>query len=459
MTERLTQKKIDELVEQIERKERTKGEKIFDAIESGLIVFVGAKVVSFRYRQIEQKRETMLTLGNSRNLTLAGARKLVQTIKQKKEERRRQRVLGRLLGLSVPAEEKPLTEEEEIKELLPKIKVSEVVESFLEKKKKEGVSVSTTRQLNLYSRLIIEGLGGTETEKLLTKDVVEFLENQMPSRKAKMAGFLRAAFDYAVASGSLEQSPLRPGFEKSLTKKKEETHIAAPKTLTAYFSELNSCFAEANSVQKRCFLLLLQLLPVRLSEITSWTWGNIDINENTITFKQQKVNRTQTLPLNSLTKSILRTVNPVVFDSLLKTEFPKTKSKEKIFSLSATTIRRIFAKCQCFSPHSVRSCFSTFLLDLGPEFAISRDDVERCLGHSVDKYAGAYQRSQEIERKKRILDIWSRLICSSQSIRELYFSNSGYPVSDSRFPSEFLTDEDGKELELQRQIQNLKDSI
>lgn len=461
MPEKISQKKIEEMKERLTKGELKKGTKFFDSQERGLIVFIGAKMISFRYRLIENKKETMLTLGNDENTTLSEAREIVRTIKRKREEKRKRKTLGKLLGIEVEkeGEKKSIAEEKEVKVLLPKIKVREIVEKFLEKKVKEGVSASTLRQQKLYVKLICSELGEVEAEKLLTKDAVDFLEKQLQSRKAKVASFLRAAFDYAATSGTIESSPLKTGFEKTLTKSKEVGHIIAPKTLGEYFSEIGTCFASTKRKDKKILFLLLQLLPVRFGELQGLSWGDLDLNAGVVSFVQPKVGKAQNLPLNSLAISLFRAIDPIKFDSMLKTEFQKKKSEEKIFNLPGTTFRRMYENCQNFSPHSSRSCFSTFLLDLAPEHGISRDDTENCLGHKIDPYRGAYQRSKELERKRKTLDTWTRLLCSNSEVRQMFRSCSGFPVSDPRYPIEFLNDGNNSGLELQRQLKNLTDSI
>ncbi len=144
------------------------------------------------------------------------------------------------------------------------------------------------------------------------------------------------------------------------------------------------------------------LTAVRPGEATGTRWAEIDMDAAlwTIPGERMKAGITHRVPLSRPALDILRAL-PVVGPFV----FPGGKPKSPLSLAAGLNLMKDLRPG--FVPHGLRSSFRDWCANTG----VSRDVAERCLAHVLkDKSEAAYQRSDMLEPRKRVMAAWAKFI-------------------------------------------------
>ncbi len=144
------------------------------------------------------------------------------------------------------------------------------------------------------------------------------------------------------------------------------------------------------------------LTAVRPGEATGTRWDEIDMDAAlwTIPGERMKAGITHRVPLSRPALDILRAL-PVVGPFV----FPGGKPKSPLSLAAGLNLMKDLRPG--FVPHGLRSSFRDWCANTG----VNRDVAERCLAHVLkDKSEAAYQRSDMLEPRKRVMTAWAKFI-------------------------------------------------
>ena len=207
------------------------------------------------------------------------------------------------------------------------------------------------------------------------------------------ANRFRSGENPARWKGHLDQILPKPGKLKTV-----RHHPALPyEDLHAFLIALR----ERQGVSAR--LLEWQILTaVRPGEATGTRWTEIDLDKAvwSIPGERMKAGLAHRVPLSSSALALLKSLHRVG-----QFVFPGGKKGTSISLAAGLQLMKDLAPG--FVPHGFRSSFRDWCADHG----VNRDVAERCLAHVIkDKSEAAYQRSDMLEPRKRVMQQWAEYI-------------------------------------------------
>jgi len=380
---KLTDKKIKAL-------DKSKAQKIADG--GGLYVYTrpnGAVFWRFRYRLGGRRQE--IQFGAYPEISLAEAREWAGKISKQLR-----------WGLDPKTERK-----KERRESMQNNFKSRALE-WLAKKEK---TVSASRALSIRSyveRDLIPLLGGADLDGLKAPDLVRAFDEM--GRKGANALRLKRCretvgqfFRWAMARGYVEADPsvsLNGVFPAP-----KSGHFTAPQkpeevgAILRRLDEIDADGAAASLIAAR----LLPLVAVRVGELISAKWEDIDFNTREWRFIAPKTGQAHLVPLSRQAVALferMRDFGPS------KWVFPSPLLKGKPLSHRAVyeTFRRVASKEEA-TLHGWRSVFRT----MGAErLGISGDVLEAQLGHRVrDPLGRAYNRADWFTQRRDAMQQWA----------------------------------------------------
>ena len=144
------------------------------------------------------------------------------------------------------------------------------------------------------------------------------------------------------------------------------------------------------------------LTAVRPGEATGTRWTEIDLDKAvwSIPGERMKAGLAHRVPLSSSALALLKSLHRVG-----QFVFPGGKKGTSISLAAGLQLMKDLAPG--FVPHGFRSSFRDWCADHG----VNRDVAERCLAHVIkDKSEAAYQRSDMLEPRKRVMQQWAEYI-------------------------------------------------
>ena len=164
--------------------------------------------------------------------------------------------------------------------------------------------------------------------------------------------------------------------------------------------------SKASMAAKAC-LRFVVLTAVRSGEARLATWDEIDLDARIwrIPAERMKAGAEHRVPLTDEAADLLREVAPLRDDSVLVFPSPRRRGA----SLSDMTLTKVLrdtglaARCVV---HGFRSSFRDWCADTGKP----REIAEAALAHTVQGVEGAYFRSDLFDRRRDLMDSWSRYV-------------------------------------------------
>jgi site-specific recombinase XerD len=166
-------------------------------------------------------------------------------------------------------------------------------------------------------------------------------------------------------------------------------------------SEIERMIKSTNNLKHRLIVMVLYSAGLRLSELISLKWSDVDFSRNLIHVKNAKGKKDRIVMLSSKVKRQLK----ALFCEQESFVFVSSRNKK----YCPASIQRIVARlalragiAKKVSPHSLRHSFATHLLEKGVDISY----IQRLLGHSKVEttLTYAYVAKKEILKVKSPLD-------------------------------------------------------
>jgi len=360
----------------------------------------GTKSWLFNYYHPITKKRKNLSLGQYPALTLAEARKLRSNSKE-------------LLTNNIDPKEyrdDQLSDE--------KLKMGFTLESialdwFEIKKAKIAETTSKSLWRNFENHLF-PSIGHRPIDKILAPEVIKALKPLAAKGSLetlhKVIGHLNEVMKHAVNTGRIHHNPLA-GISAAFNTPKV-THMATIKP--EELPELMKAISYSNiTLVTRCLLEFQLHTMVRSSEAAKASWDEIDFETMLweIPAERMKMKVKHTVPLTQQVLELLERVKPLTGER--KYIFPADRHPNQPSGSERANkaLQRIGFKGRLVA-HGMRSLASTTLNEKG----FDGDVIEAALAHQEEnEVRRAYNRSQYLERRQKLMYWWSEHIEQAQT--------------------------------------------
>ncbi len=237
------------------------------------------------------------------------------------------------------------------------------------------------------------------------KDVLKRVEKRGAPASAKLLKtWVGGVFRYAAGELLVETDPTWP--LRNMIKAPKTRHIAhlEAKDIPAFLRALDGVQAEhATKIAAK----LLWLTLVRTVELRGAEWKEFDLDAGTwlVPAERMKMREPHVVPLSAQALDLLKTLQALTGRG--RYAFPGRKDREQ--PLTHEAIRDVFNRAGYagkFTPHGVRSTFSTYYNEAGVEHEL----IELTLAHAErNKVRGAYNHAKKLEQRRQLLQDWADL--------------------------------------------------
>ena len=361
---------------------------------------VGSKLWIFNYTRPFTKKRANLSLGSYPDLSLAEARIKAQELRT-------------LLTNDIdPQEHRQKIDQKTGKAYANTFQ--KIAEQWL-KLKQPDVSESYYRMINdRLKKYIFPKMGKVPIHKINAVDAIQVIsplaeESKLETVK-KLCRWVNEIMVYAVNTGVIQSNPLA-GIRKAFNAPKV---VNLPTLKPSELPELMSRLNGANTkIVTRCLIEWQLHTMVRPGEAAGTRWEEIDLKKKlwTIPAERMKKNRPHIVPLTAQTLNILEILEPI--SGQREFVFPADHHpRRSANSQSANRALKRMGFHGRLVSHGLRALASTTLNEQGFE----PDVIEAALAH-VDKNAirAAYNRSDYLEKRKKIMQWWSEHIEAAAS--------------------------------------------
>jgi integrase len=235
---------------------------------------------------------------------------------------------------------------------------------------------------------------------------------------SRLQGRMKSVIDYAIVNGYRDRDRFNPATWKGFL----DSIYQPPRKLKAVehmdSMPYSKVYAFLQGLRKHSSmsakaLEFLILTAVRSDSVRSATWKQIDLKQRTWTIPKtltKTKKRDHTVPLSSHALALLKSLKPIHGTDLV---FPSATLKK----MSDSTISKLMREMRMNKefdgagvPHGFRATFSTWRLE---KTNYSQELGELSLMHEVgDSVYQAYQRSDGLEKRRAIMEDWSKFINS-----------------------------------------------
>ena len=249
-------------------------------------------------------------------------------------------------------------------------------------------------------------LGKMPVDKIGPQDVLACL-NPIWHTKRETARRVRqrvgAIMQWAVANDYRNDDPvaaIAAALPKSTAKRKN--HAALPwQKVSAALAAVRDSNAWLGT--KLAFEFIV-LTAARSGEVRGMTWAEIDLEAATWTIPgdRMKAGKNHRVPLSERALEVLERARALGDGGLV---FPGSRGREMSDNTLSKLLRENGIKAV---PHGFRSSFRMWASDTGQDRELS----EMALAHTVQGVEGAYQRSDILERRRKLMAEWARVVAS-----------------------------------------------
>jgi integrase len=263
--------------------------------------------------------------------------------------------------------------------------------------------------LGTYASPELGDLSVAAIDTALVMKTLEPIWQAKPETADRLRGRIEAVLDWAAARNyRTGDNPARwrGHLDKLLPARRRlarvKHHAALPaRDLPAFMVELR----DQAGVSARALEFAI-LTAARTGEVIGATWGEIDMGEKvwTVPAERMKGGRTHRVPLCERTVEILDTL-PRGGDSV----FGGTRARKPLSQMALLmTLRRM--KRDDLTVHGFRSTFRDWAAECT---SFPREVAEAALAHVIsDKVEAAYRRGDLFERRRQLMEAWSRYCAS-----------------------------------------------
>ncbi|MEK9923627.1 MAG: integrase domain-containing protein [Rhodospirillales bacterium] len=355
----------------------------------------GSKTWLLDYYRPYTKKRTSISFGTFPEVSLAearsnrdSARKLLAQQTDPKEHRdEQQRTEQSALSNTLHA----------IAEQWLAIKRSKVTEAY---------ATDTWRSLELH---IFPDLGKLPIHKITATKAIDTIKpiaakGNLETVK-RLCQRLNEIMTFAVNSGFIDTNSLS-GIASAFQPPRRTNQLTlAPEELPELMQNLSVASIKLTT---RCLIEWQLHTMVRPSEAAGTRWDEIDLENQvwTIPAERMKKRKAHAIPLSNQAIALLEIMRPICGSS--KFVFPSDRNpRTHINSQTANMALKRMGYAKKLVAHGLRSLASTVLNEQG----FDPDIIEAALAHtSKNEVRNAYNRAQYIERRKPMMDWWSKHI-------------------------------------------------
>ena len=225
----------------------------------------------------------------------------------------------------------------------------------------------------------------------------------------RLAAIVGAVMSWAVGAGFRDDDPTAAAVAALPRRAARVEHHAAIawRDLPGALRQVRSCGAQP---AVRLAWEMVALTACRTAEVRGMAWTEADLHSAvwTIPAERYKTGRAHRVPLSEGALRVLEQAlghsrgSPLVF--------PRGPGDRE---LAANALRRLSARLGLGTVHGLRTAFRSWAADTGVPDSVA----EAALGHVVAGAAGAYQRSDLLERRRPVLQAWSEHLQPSPAAR------------------------------------------
>ncbi|NOW44537.1 integrase [Novosphingobium sp. SG751A] len=286
---------------------------------------------------------------------------------------------------------------------------AEIGAEYLDKRKREGLSDSTSGKADYYLSRLTPALGRLPIGEVTASDVLAVLRAFEKQGKHETANRLlqlaSRIFRYAVATARLTSDPTRD-LRGAITTPKV-THYGAITDAVGAGKLLRAIDGyEGGGITR----LAMQIAPhvfVRPGELRHAEWGEIDLEGALwiIPAEKMKMRKAHHVPLSRQAVDLFKEVRAVTGPAGYV--FPSVRTRARPMSENTINagLRRLGYASDEMTAHGFRSMASTLLNESGK---FSPDAIERALAHAdTDSVRAAYHRGAHWKERVEMAQWWS----------------------------------------------------
>jgi integrase len=401
----------------LNRRKIKDGQKISDG--SGLYIQIsktGKKTFRFRYRSLEDKKQTVVTLGDFdqkgdgvSSFTLeqaqAGYKKFIDL-------RKREKIDPKTL---IEKEEESRLQEQKLSEYTFYIAANEWLQKQTDFTQGHKEKVVEAFKKNCYPII------GKKPMNTITRADIQKIADDITGRGAndtarRVISWLEKIFDDALFSGKIEADPTA-GIKKRLPKaiRGKFKAVTDPAKLRDILIALDEIPGE---ITVRTALKLLPHIFVRQMELRLARWQDFDFKNNLWTLHKSKVKgrsiadeniddqeKDFVIPLSSQVVALLEGLKPYTCGSELV--FPGQDSITRPISNGTLNMALKRIGITETTPHGFRSTFKTLCSEV---FDVPLNITEHALSHSAKSDAYGYHRGTFLPQRRALAQVWSNYI-------------------------------------------------
>lgn len=237
------------------------------------------------------------------------------------------------------------------------------------------------------------------------KDVLKRVEKRGAPASAKLLRtWIGGTFRYAAGELLVETDPTWPLRNTIKTPATKHIQHLEAKAIPAFLQSLEQVQAEyvTKTAAKLLWLSIVRTVELRLAE---WQEFDLDAGIWAIPAARMKMRREHLVPLPAQAVELLRSLHAVTGRG--RYVFPGRKDREQ--PLTHEAMRDVFNRAGYtgkFTPHGIRSTFSTFFNESGVDSEI----IELTLAHKDrNKIRGVYNRAKKLDQRRELLQQWADL--------------------------------------------------
>ncbi len=335
------------------------------------------------YLRDENKKTHSITLGNYPDISLAEARRKLDSLKAQ----------NRAVGLFSPLAGTPKT-------------VSELCERFYDNR-----IVPHRRRPDVVRQVldadVIPQIGNRKLSVVTPIDITHLVEKVVARGAAAHAGkvlsTVKQLFKYAEANGYIDRSPAYSHEPKNLgiTSNTRNRYLTSTE-IAAFWAALAQ--APRMSEPVRASFRILLLSGVRSGELRQAKWVDIDFDKKTWFIPEENSKtREWTVPLSSHLITQFKSLHALSSISEWVVPGKSGPVTDKVFGRA---MRRLFEQgiltIDPACPHDLRRTMRSHMDDLNIEPHIA----EKCLNHSLGSIAETYNRNEMLTQRREALEKW-----------------------------------------------------
>lgn len=229
----------------------------------------------------------------------------------------------------------------------------------------------------------------------------------------KVKTILTSLFKYHASLGNIDFSPMATldGSILQRADKKNFTHLTSPKDMQETYQLLARPYKGSDIVHDASLMLALTFL--RASELARLRWEYVDFEHGLIRLPahEMKMNREHLTPISKQVLAILKRREDQSFGSEFIFHSPSDTNRP----MNPETLRKVLRlqgiTKDVLTSHGWRHSASTWL----HEKAFNHWAIEAQLSHGKNGVHGAYDKSQHLDERKRMMQSWADFLEGSSN--------------------------------------------